>query len=478
MEGSVAEQEGQTATAQEGAQEKPPAVPEDARRDPDAPETVTDSIARAREKLEQGGSIADLADEGDAAEEEVAAALEADAEAQEGEEPAEPEIERPDLALDEKDVLPDSALPEGFQYDEHNRLHRPDGSYASLAEHEELRKQFQATGEEAPEEELEEEPTAEAEEEEEQLEDEDYEDLVVEIPGRNPDESFELVAHDEETAERLRQLSNAAMRREEYNRQVESLESRFEEFREVEREFQADPAAFLAEEVKPEIRKDVVLRLLADDATYDEVASTLRQWEMNPDRKRADIAELERDAYKRKDEVSREDRVRQTARSAARQARQHMETLVDEAGISGPAAEKILKDGMSELGQAMMQAEVYDISLDQAKNVLSQTGTLDLLGLSANGSKGRSSSRGGSSEETRSKGRVRAVDPDSEEAEKARRTGEELEKKAGSRRAAAATPQGAGASAASQVQPPEGQSVEERIKWARKKGLGAVLSGQ
>lgn len=481
MEGS--EQTGDQATATQGGGDPPPAVPEDARRDPDAPESVTESVARARERLAEGGSILDV-EEADAAEDQLTDDLEAGREPEpveaeaEGEEEAGEEIERPELAIDESDRLPDTALPDGWQYDDHNRLHRPDGGYASLAEHEELRKLHTETSEEI-EDDLE--GSDEIESDEGDLEeDEDFEELLVEIPGREEGETFELAAADKETAERLRQLSNGHMRRAEFNRQMEALEREKEQFQEVADDFLADPARFLVQEkIDPDIRKEVVLRLLAHEDVYDEVSSTLRQWEMNPDRKRADIAEIERDSYERRFEKTSEQKVTRTARAAARQAREHVETLLQEAGVTeGKAATSLLRKGMSEIGRAMMNSGRYDITVDDARHVLEQTGTLDLMGLPARGSGESSSSRNGTSEESRSPRRVRAVDPDSEEAEQARRTGEELKKKAESRRAAAATPQGAGASAATQVEPPEGQSVEERIKWARDKGLGAILSGR
>lgn len=480
MEASAAEAQeraeaaGQTGgDVHEGGEERGPGVPEEATRDPDSPQTVQESVARAREQLEQGGSLADLAEGG---EEEATPDLsleEPEPDVEAAEEEGEEEPEHPELQIPEEDTLPEAALPEGWEYDANNRLHRKDGSFASLQDHETLRSEFEKGMEAAEETPSEEEPDVEEPSSEES-------DLVVELPGRQPDETFKIEAADEETAERLRQLSNDAMRRQEFKRQKDSLDEERREFREVTTAFKADPAAFLAEQVEdPEIRKRTVLRLLGEnEEVFNEVQSTLRQWDMNPDKKRADLAEMDKEARDRREDTTREERVREAARKGATQARRHIESIVNEAGLRGETAKRFFQDAMQDVGTAMAQAGRFEISQDEARKVLEASGTLEAFGVSPGDSGDRTSSRPGASEGSASDRRVRAVEPDSEAARKARRAGEEMKEEAESRRAAAATPHGAGASAAQQVTPPEGQGVEERIEWLKERGLGAVLSGQ
>ena len=468
-----AEAAGQTGgeSVHQGGEGQPPGVPEDARRAPEKDARTV--LSEAREKLEEEGSFLEAMDE----------ETEAATETLEEEDTEEPDIspveeetqEERSLEIPESDMLPEAALPDGWSYDANNRLHRKDGTMASLQDHETLRREFEKGLEAADADEGPQEPDVE-----ETADDPESPDLTVELPGRQPDETVKVTAADEETAERLRQLRNDAMRREEFKRQKQSLDQDRQQFRELEAEFKADPSRFLAKRVEdPELREKTVLRLLGqDEETFNRVQSTLRQWDMNPDKKRADLAEMENEARDRKQETTREQRVREQARNAATQARSHVEDLAREAGLEGVRAKKFMKTAMREVGDAMVDANRFEISRDEAIQVLEHTGTLEAFGATPGASRGRSSSRRGADNGKASERRVRAVDPDSEAARKARRAGEEMKSEAESRRAAAASPQGAGASAAQQVTPPEGQSVKERIAWAKEKGLGTILSGQ
>lgn len=463
-----------------------PGVPEDASRDPDAPQTVRDSVAEAREALEEGMSLEDLAEEGPPAEppeapEEEGPELEAEEEEPAPEEEPE-EIDKPHLQIPEDEQLPQDFLEEsGYSYDDFGRLHAPNGDFVSLQRHEELRQEavgLEAGEELEPEDELEEEEAPEEEPEEERETEEVDPELVVEIPGRGPDDDPERVAApDKQTADALRRLRNGYMRGEDFNRKAEALEDQRQELQEFETQLRADPAGTVLEVAPDDVKTQMATRLLEDDEVYEHVRSLIEDWRMNDHKRRADIYEAKEKSRERRSEVTRDTRIRRKAREGARNARQAVEGLLPE-GISDTAARKLLEEGMGDLGEHMVETGNYDPTTEDARDVLRETGTLELFRQIGGGSGERSSEEGEASESASTR-RVRRVEPGSEEAEKARRTSEELEEKAEKRRGAAATPQGAGGAAATPVSPPEGQSVEERIEWVRERGgLDAVTAGQ
>jgi hypothetical protein len=87
--------------------------------------------------------------------------------------------------------------------------------------------------------------------------------IVVTIAGRHPGEPLQLVVEDEETAERLRQLANGALRREELNRQLETVRRDREELDALAQHLELDPAGFLVTQIKPEILVEVARHLLS-----------------------------------------------------------------------------------------------------------------------------------------------------------------------------------------------------------------------
>lgn len=474
MEGSVAE--GQKDTT------PPDAVPETASRDPEAPMSVRDSIAKARERLEQGGSILDLEDAEPAPSPEPTEEETADLEAEALEAELEDELEAPEPGEEAEPVPADDRWhlegdPEGTYRDHQGRLHDAEHhGFVSDSRFAEARMEIARRRDEDAEAELEEEELEAGAEEEEDAGEGEVEGLTVTLPGRDPGDEFEIVAEDEETAERLRQLKNGFQRGEEHRRQMESLNRDRQEFEEVSEAFLADPAAFLASNVRDDIRKDVVLHLLSDDELLEEVQPKLREWEVNPDRREADVAELRLKSRERRDEASTRRSIEDRMQDTVTRMRETIQGWLP-ADLPASEAQKLQTLAMKTVGEEMLAARKFDVTEDDMRKVLDHYGLSRMFEFS--GSSGGNGQPGGSDPSPSSARRVKPVSGDSEEAEKARRKGDEFKESSAKRRAAAAAPPGAGATAASAPEPPEGQSVKERIEWVRKHGgIGNVLAGK
>lgn len=104
-------------------------------------------------------------------------------------------------------------------------------------------------------------------------------DLLVEIPGRNPGESLEIAVDDPETADRLRQLANSAMRGEEARAVLQDAQQRVQQVEEFEDMIQADPAGVFERALAddPRTQAHLALYLFTRPAIQKLVGETLQK---------------------------------------------------------------------------------------------------------------------------------------------------------------------------------------------------------
>lgn len=117
---------------------------------------------------------------------------------------------------------------------------------------------------------------------------------VVELMPRDPNgEPVRLRVEDRETAERLRQTLNGAMRREQYEAERAQLVEREAQLAQREVEIAVDPVGFVFQTYgqDPHAVEEFALALLATPGVYERVAPRLQTWD-DPMVYRADAAEI------------------------------------------------------------------------------------------------------------------------------------------------------------------------------------------
>jgi hypothetical protein len=148
--------------------------------------------------------------------------------------------------------------------------------------------------------------------------------FAVEIRGRREGEepiTLELPGLDTQTQELVRAALNDGIRRDEFNRQQESLQRARQEIAEFEDTIAADPVGVALQFMRKEDRQNLVIALLAEDAElYDHIADETYGWEQDP-RARELAAHKLRETRRTKTESTLEEL------RGRRQAQQHAENL-------------------------------------------------------------------------------------------------------------------------------------------------------
>ena len=293
--------------------------------------------------------------------------------------------------------------------------------------------------------------------------------LVVELPGRRPDDPpYKFVARDKNEAERLRQAINAGMRRAEFNEQMAALERRERAVQQLLQEFEQQPAQFVAERIGPEHYGAVVEALLSrlDQETFDRLVDRMAAWVQDP------VARREAALAAREQDIERRRQAEEEARRAAAQdeylqgiAQQIVGVIPDE--WPDARADEFFEYAAFKLRQYARQNRGVRIRPVDVPALLEQLGVLRAYGLAQDG-RGQPSA-----------GAVRSPDgapprspAPSAEIERAQRAGEGFRKRAERRAQAVATaPAGTGAATPGLPFPP-GQHIRDRLKTARKWLLG------
>ena len=307
--------------------------------------------------------------------------------------------------------------------------------------------------------------------------------LIVRLRPRNGDEPVEIVVDDLETAEILRANINDGMRRAEFNRQMAEVQAQREELDYIYESLRLDPVNFIMDHVtKPEIRIELARYLLADPAVYDKVIEEYAQVDGDPDALDAKRAKLELERINRREQMRRE---LEEARAVQRNIRQVHQVLSELAeGLDEATANRFIQIAGRDLADYVRLHNLTMLDPAEVPLILKRLGTLDLFGLrpGAQGSASAPARAAGGAAAAYAQPGASGVPPArpkgpaeariaSSQAVQAQRVGEQF-RAAHARRAAATAvaPAGVGATPL-RVQPPKGQTVKERIAWARQHGL-------
>jgi hypothetical protein len=302
------------------------------------------------------------------------------------------------------------------------------------------------------------------------------EDEFVELElqsAREPGKTFKamLPKSDPALIEELRFLNNNGIRREEFNRMKAPVTALKEELDYVSDRIRLSPAAFVLETMAPEMKLEVALSVLVQEGVLEEAIPFIQKW-TDPDKgsevRRADRAEIARELASQKDTVS-------VKLAERRETRKFVERLSETADAIASVlpdpnrARFFVDDVLRDIEQVAARSE-------ENARVLRAMAPADLVKLVGP----RLELYGLTPEQA-----VAALDPSRPRlptaspvgdtaravaaAAAARATGKVFRQGADARRAAAAVPTPAGSAAPPALQPPKGQTIQERSGWLRQR---------
>ena len=387
------------------------------------PPTIEEALARAREVLDDKGTMMGVADEAD--EEEPDGEEEDEGDADEEEAAAEEEGEEESVEGDEEGE------------DEGDEEADADDEVAAEAEEEE------------------------GEEEEEEA----TEPITVSVPGRHPNsEDIEIEVDDKELAERIAHLKSGFMRGEEVREREQAMSASEDAMAELSEAFEVDPAGFVMEYVteKDELAQ-VALALLSEPDVWDRISAQVDKLFSDTGELRTLRAEVKAARLESKEQIQKRAARRKENAEAGRKLGEAIDLMVPDS-IEGTRREQLITDLTRDTTDHITRNKLEKLDVKDLVPILAarlETNGIDPL-------EARKAVQDGS--------RSRAKTTTKKRPRKKAKTGQELAKASAKRKKVAAAP-GPGKKAAP-TQPtklPAGQTIEERIAAAREKGLAAFL---
>ena len=289
--------------------------------------------------------------------------------------------------------------------------------------------------------------------------------LVVAIAARREgDDDIEITVDDTETAERLRQLNNSAIRGEELKRQQAKVESDQAEIEDMESYISTDPAGFIINNVPPEVIEVVALTLITQKEIWEKIQPRLEQLQDDQEL-RLVRAELKTERLEAEKVLQKRAEGRRHSKQQAKVILQGIDRMVPLTdGITESRREAIIGSVQTAVATAVREKRLTTIDVNDlpllASAALRQHG-IDPLAAAASLKDG-----GGESEPGKKP-----------PAKKKQKTAKQLKSASDKRKkAAASSPAGAGAPAAA-PKLPAGQTIAQRIALAKEKGIGTLMGG-
>ena len=338
-------------------------------------------------------------------------------------------------------------------------------------------------GEEAPADEGEEEAEEEDEELEEDpgdgLEDEEGEDegegeaeeeeveaalFTATIPGRGPDDDdIEIEVTDQATADALNRLKNGYMRGDQFRDAMAEVTGAQEELYEIEEQFGVDPAGFVLQHLDEKHLATVALALVVEPKAWASLQKTLTRLIDNPQELRTLQAEAKSARLETKEALkeARTTRTRQNENAAALQGA--IDRMVPE-DMGESKRDRLIRDMTRDVVEHINRNKIEAMEPKDLVTVLADR--LELNGIDP--LEARSAVKDGS--------RTRSTPTTKKKKVGKPKSGKQLARASAKRRRVAAAP-GAGKKAPP-TQPktlPAGQTIQERLKEVRKRGLGSIL---
>lgn len=282
----------------------------------------------------------------------------------------------------------------------------------------------------------------------------------VTLPGRHPNApDVEIDVDDPEVADRLRQLRNGFLRGEEVRAAQAQLDSERLQLDEIATRLQVDPEGFLFDNIPAERAASVALQILAQPGVWDRVSGIVESMQED-DNREVIRTRLENERLRNRERASQEYEQRVAEQQTFRETKQAIAVLIPE---HLPESQQVMlyqscqqdvRDYMERTG--VRTIDPRDVPLLLAAR-LREAG-VDPLTMAASL---RASSNGTPLQGSSSAPRARA-------AKVTTPTVQAVQNAANARRAMAmGSPTGTAPSAAGVNRPPKGQSITERLAWAR-----------
>lgn len=123
---------------------------------------------------------------------------------------------------------------------------------------------------------------------------------------------------DQDAVERLQSLVNDGMRRDEFTRQMRTVESQREELSFVEDIMKADPAGFLIEHIPADVQLEVGLAILGQPGMLEQAVAIIEKWNENPQQREIDLLRAQQARSENREKVKETVEASSSQRAAVR----------------------------------------------------------------------------------------------------------------------------------------------------------------
>lgn len=290
--------------------------------------------------------------------------------------------------------------------------------------------------------------------------------LVVELPGRRPgDQPFEIVVDDVQTAERLRQMVNSSMRREQYNEAMQEVERSQAELRAVEEQISVDPAGFILDHLPEETQIEVAMSILTKPEVWERLQGDVTAFD-DPDRLELARARLESQRYKKREERKALNEETKAAQKNAAEIKKALTKLVPD-NLTEEQEELFLQDALQAVQQHVLRTNARRLEVADLPLVLAAR--LRAYGVDPTTAAGKLAEQSADGDEPKRDTQVPASTQNKRA--KAQMTGKQFREAQEKKKAVAAmTPPSASTPAGIRT-PPPGQNLQQRMEWLRQHGI-------
>jgi hypothetical protein len=303
--------------------------------------------------------------------------------------------------------------------------------------------------------------------------------LIVQLPARRPDgEPLEIAAPDAETAEAMRRMANGYLRAEQVRAEREELSTMRAQLMERMEAIESDPIA-VVESLDPETQRTLALYLVTRPEVWQGLQERVTNFD-DPRELQLAAAQAEAERLRTKQELASLAVARREARANARDVRMAVEAMIPET-IDDAKAGALYTDMLNDVMQYAQRNNVRLVNVEDLPAILAPRCRLHGINpveaaqrMSDALTSGRTPRRTGSAPVSRHATPAAPVQRPSVTRMQPR-SGQQFVQSNAARRAlgSAVPPAGAGSPGNGLPQPPAGQSIEERIAWARTQGLPA-----
>ncbi len=304
------------------------------------------------------------------------------------------------------------------------------------------------------------EPAAEIPEEE--IPEEEAESLVVTVSDEKGELDIEFddpatAAAISELQERAGQVDGLEARVKTAEQAVQDTERNRRALADIRQDMADDPIAFLAENVRQELRQELVLDLLMDEEIYKATLEEITKWENDP--RNRELKAAQRGEQLAKSRLEGRDRRQQSQAIAARSERivQTVQSFIPES-MSATDARHFFHDMVRDVQEYVRETNTNDMSDADIERVVNRR--CQQYGVD-----------GTRSTVARDESGAIVAQPADEETKRlvrARKAGSRLSEKHQRRRAAGATAPGGAGSPVTRAGPPKGASLGEALEFARR----------